>query len=99
MSGVPGGGGGLSGVDGGGGGRRGGGGGWGGIGVGIGGPGWSAGWGGAASPLPQLLSELVTAIEREDIAVAGGFRTFLFRQVLHCVHDVTGKCGRYDNFF
>lgn len=55
---------------------------------------WSGGpeWGGAASPLPQLLSELVSAIEREDESVAGGFRTFLFRQVLGVVSK-EGKGG------
>lgn len=54
--------------------------------VGIGGacqkgpwPGWS-GWGGAPCPLPQLLSELVTAIGRED-AITSRFRRFLFKQV------------------
>lgn len=45
-------------------------------------------WGGAASPLPQLLSELVKAIGRDDMAVTIGFRTFLFRQVCSLV-----RCG------
>lgn len=57
-----------------------------GVDVGVGGacqkgpwPGW-AGWGGAPSPLPQLLSELVVAVGRED-AITNGFRRFLFKQV------------------
>lgn len=53
--------------------------------------GTGGGWGGAASPLPQLLSELVFAIGRNDIAVTRGFRKFLFGQVwciiLHCFFD------------
>ena len=82
----------------------------GGIGDGVAGVGfqmgpWAGGarWGGAPSPLPQLLSELVTAIGREDMAVTSRFREFLFLKVRLCVCvcvifpsilDINGRTSR-----